>query len=105
MTKYVQEKVETMERPTTVWALVTIAILLVMAYGYFVNSAIVNIVATRSMQSKAAEITSSIGALEAEYFAMKSSLTMDEARSIGLSDPKARVAYVAKSSQSFSINR
>lgn len=105
MTQYVHEKVQTMERPTTVWLLLAIAFLLVAAYGYFVNSAIVNIVSTKGMQAKIAELTSTVGSLEAEYLAAKSSLTMDDARALGLSEAGSQISYVARSAQAFSVNR
>ncbi len=105
MTQYVQEKVAYMERPVTAWALAGMIAALVLSYAYFVNAAIVNIVATKDMQVQISELTSEVGNLEAEYLAAKSALTLDEARSLGFVSSTSDASYITKTSFSLSFNR
>jgi hypothetical protein len=106
MTQYVQQKVAYMERPVTAWALTGMIALVAFSYAYFVNGAIVNIVATKDMQVRISDLTSQVGNLETEYLAAKSSLSMDEAATLGFAPAGTDVAYVAKTSSSaLSFNR
>jgi len=106
MTQYVQEKVAYMERPVTAWVLAGMIAALVFSYAYFVNAAIVNIVATKSMQVEISNLTSEVGNLEAEYLAAKSALSIDEAHVLGLVQPGSNPSYIAKRpSDALSLNR
>lgn len=107
MTQYVQERVASMERPVTVWVLIAMLAGLILSYGYFVNGAIVNIVATKDMQSKIASLTSSVGDLEASYLAAKSSITLDYAHTLGFAEVKSGAStYLAKRpADSLTFNR
>lgn len=98
MTQYVQEKVASMERPVTAWVLVGAAIVFLVLYGYFVNGAIVNIVATRDMQAQIADLTSKVGSLESTYLAAKSSITADYAHALGFDTANVNASYIAKRS-------
>lgn len=105
MTQYVQEKVAYMEKPVTAWVLAGMIAALVLSYAYFVNAAIVNIVATKNMQVQISDLTSEVGNLEAEYLAAKSALTLDEAHSLGFVSSGADTSYIARTSFSLSFNR
>ncbi len=106
MTQYVQQKVAYMERPVTAWALTGIIALVVFSYAYFVNAAIINIVATKDMQVQISDLTSQVGNLETEYLAAKSALSMDEAVTLGFASAGSDVTYVAKTpSSALSFNR
>lgn len=96
MTQYVQEKVAYMERPITSWALVGMIVALVFSYAYFVNGAIVNIVATKDMQVEISDLTSEVGNLEAQYLSAKSALSLDDARTLGFIESRADASYIAK---------
>ncbi len=96
MTQYVQEKVAYMERPITSWALVGMIVALVFSYAYFVNAAIVNIVATKNMQVEISNLTSEVGNLEAQYLAAKSALSIDEAHVLGFVESHSDASYIAK---------
>lgn len=101
MTQYVQQKVASMERPVTVWILIGVAFALLFSYAYFVNGAIMNIVASKDMQAKISVLTSSVGDLESAYLAAKSTVTIEYARSLGFSEAKAgSYSYIAKKSAS-----
>ena len=64
--------------------------LLLVLYGYFLNSAIHNVVNREKAENKVAEISSKIGELEYQYIALKNGITSDLAYSLGfetLSNP------------------
>ncbi len=107
MTQYVQEKVASIENPVTAWALVAIAFVMVGLYGYFINGAIVNIVAARSAQNSIAALTSAVGDLETTYLAARSDLTLEYAHSIGFTEaPVGASSYIAsKPTGSLTFNR
>jgi hypothetical protein len=106
MTQYVREKVAYMERPITAWTLAGIIAMLVFSYAYFVNAAIVNIVATKDMQVEISDLTSEVGNLETEYLAAKSALSIDDAHALGFAQSVSEPVYVAKTpSSALSFNR
>lgn len=106
MTQYVNQKVVAMERPVTAWVLTVAFVVLLGLYGYFVNGTIMNIVATKGMQSKIADLTSTVGDLEASYISAKSSLTLAYAESLGFAPSKTPSVYIAqKTSGTLTFNR
>mgnify|MGYP003559813966 FL=1 len=106
MTQYVTAKVQTIERPVTSWTLLAIIGLLVSVYISFVAGAVSNAIAAKDMQSQISALTSSIGSLESQYIAVKSSITLDEAKAQGYSEPVDSIVYVAKiPAASLSLNR
>jgi hypothetical protein len=96
MTQYVQERVATIERPVTAWALLCLIFGLVCVYAYFVNGAIVNAVLAKEMRTEISSLTSSIGALEAEYLAAKSSVSLESALASGFGASESDTIYIAK---------
>lgn len=106
MTQYVQEKVEKMENPVTAWILVTLVVTLSCVYAYFINGTIQNIVAAKEMRAEITTLTSSVGALEADYLAQKSVLDLPYAHALGFSDGSQSITYIEKKSDvSLSFNR
>ncbi len=106
MTQYVTAKVQTIEKPVTSWTLLAIIGLLVSVYISFVAGAVSNAIAAKDMQSQISALTSSIGTLESQYIAVKSSITLDEAKAQGYSEPVDSIVYVAKiPAASLSLNR
>lgn len=104
MTKYVQEKVERIERPWIAWALVGAVFALLLSYAYFINGAVANMVAAKSLRSDIVALTSKTGSLESEYLAKKSTIDLAYAHSLGLKEASEPV-YVAKKASALSFNR
>lgn len=96
MTQYVQERVERIERPVTAWALLAIIFGLVCIYAYFVNGAIMNAVLAKEMRAEISSLTSSVGSLEAEYLAAKSSVSLESALASGFGESQSDTIYIAK---------
>ncbi|MFA6158144.1 MAG: hypothetical protein WC763_00750 [Candidatus Paceibacterota bacterium] len=95
-----------MERPVTAWVLAGMIAALVFSYAYYVNAAIVNIVATKDMQVQISDLTSQVGNLETQYLAAKSALTIEDAHSLGFAESLTDIAYVSKRpSDALSFNR
>lgn len=107
MTKYVQEKVERLEHPITAWALFALACVLVGVYAYFVAGAIGNAVEARDMRAIASQIASSVSVLESKYIAVKSSIDLEQARSLGFAEPVSDAIYISRSASvaALSLNR
>lgn len=106
MTQYVKEKVEKMEQPITAWILLGLIGTLACAYAFFVSLAIANAVSAKDMASQASFLSASVGELEAEYLAAKSSINLDYAISLGFSESKSDTIYIAKKGASpLSLNR
>ena len=106
MTQYVQEKVATIERPVTAWALLVIIFALICVYAYFVNGAIVNAVLAKEMRTEVSSLTSSVGTLEAQYLAQKSDVSLETALASGFSESGSDTIYIAKrGSAPLSFNR
>lgn len=106
MTQFVTAKVETLEKPITAWALLGIIGVLLSVYVYFVSGAVANVISVKDVQSRIAALSSSIGNLEANYLAAKSSLSLDMALSAGYSEPKEVALYVSKKTAvALSFNR
>jgi hypothetical protein len=106
MTKYVAEKVATMERPVTAWFLCAVIFSLACVYAFFVNLSITNAVAAKETQSQISAIASKVSALESRYIAAKSSVTEADAAALGLSKSSIAAVYIAKvSGESLSFNR
>jgi hypothetical protein len=96
MTQYVQEKVATIERPVTAWTLIAIIFGLVCVYAYFVNGAIMNAVLAKEMRAEVSSLTSSVGTLEAQYLAAKSSVNLETALASGYGESQSDTIYIAK---------
>lgn len=106
MTQYVKAKVENLEKPVTAWVLLGVISVLVCVYVYFVSGAVVNAITAKDMQSQIAVLTSSVGNLESEYLAAKSSLNLTAALASGFIESKTTPLYIAKKSAvSLSFNR
>lgn len=96
MTQYVKENVARIERPVTAWTLLAIIFGLICVYAYFVNGAIVNAVLAKETRAEVSSLTSAIGALEAEYLAAKSSVSLESALASGFSESDSDTIYIAK---------
>ena len=105
MTKYVQERVENMEKPITVWVIIGFMSALVLTYGLLLNATVMNAVSTNQMKKQVEQLTSSVANLESSYLSAKENLTLEYAKSIGFSESSKNIAYVNKSLESFSFNR
>lgn len=96
MTQYVKTKIETIEQPVTAWVFLGMLAFLACAYLYFVNGAVSYIVSAKDTQEMISQLSSSVGSLENEYLAAKSGIDMEYANSIGFSEARMNIAYVAK---------
>jgi hypothetical protein len=105
MTQYVKEKVAKIEQPVTAWILIGVIGALACAYAFFVSMAIANAVSAKEVSAKTAVLTTTVGDLEAEYLAAKSSVDLAYARTLGFEESKSGTIYIAKKGPSLSINK
>lgn len=70
-------------------------ICLVLAYAGLVHASVHNIVAREALLKQNRNKSGEIGALEAQYFSLKNSVTLSVAQELGFSEPVAPV-YISK---------
>jgi hypothetical protein len=69
------------------WSLIMIVVFCLFSYGYLVRGAIVNIVERQNAEQALSEVNSRVLTLEAEYFKVKNSITLDLATDLGFITP------------------
>lgn len=67
------------------------------AYGFFLQEAIVNVVEREKVLSEVVTKSTEVGSLEAKYFTLKNSITLEMARGKGFKDAQVS-AYIQKKS-------
>jgi len=77
--------------------LVALLLVSIFAYLYFVGASILNIIARKEALAKSAQLTTSIGKYEKDYFAISQSITPDAGSQLGLL-PVGKTAYVYRPS-------
>jgi hypothetical protein len=97
MTAYISKQLNTKERPIHLWAILGAIVLLSLLYGYFLNAAIMSVVARESLQQKVSLASSEVGNLEGKLLALERPLTADAVGNYGLAVPK-EVDYVGNES-------
>lgn len=81
------EKVLQLNREKTIfWALLSILVLFVGFYVYFVRTTISNGVALEKLESEASSLSMSLGTKEFEYISKRNSVTLAMAHSLGFRD-------------------
>jgi hypothetical protein len=107
MTKYLDSKVKTGERPIAFTALSSVCFVFVFLYVYFINGAIVATVAHSTAHTGAVALASSMSELESEYFTLSSAVDTDYANTRGFVVPKSNPQYLSLKvgSSNLSFNR
>ena len=82
-------------RKTAFWVLFLAVFACFLAYVYFVNLTIANVVERRSMVSEIRVLSSDISEMEAEYLALSRVITPDVALSMGFHE-SSRVDFVTR---------
>ncbi len=81
-----------------IFAVLVVSILLTAcAYVFLLQKAIINVVQREKISKTAAEISMSVNELEAKYFTLKNTVTLELAHSKGLKDAEV-TAYISKKS-------
>jgi len=93
MTAYISKQLNTKERPIHLWALLGIIAILAFLYAYFLNAAIMSVVARESLQDNISLAGANVGTLENQFLAVERPLTTDAMTNYGLSAPK-NVSYL-----------
>jgi hypothetical protein len=100
------EKVLELHREKTIfWVLISVLVLFVGFYMYFVRTTISNVVARQNLESEASSLSLEIGSKEFEYITKRNAVTLATAYSLGFKDSQnkifvsrnsnARVAYLS----------
>lgn len=97
MTAYISKQLNTKERPQHLWVLLGIIIVLSLLYAYFLNAAIISVVARQSLQNNISLVSSNIGSLETTLLAEERPLTADAVGNSGLAIPQT-VSYLGTQS-------
>lgn len=71
--------------------------LLIVAYSYFLHSAIANVVEREKIVKEIRTVSTAVGELESQYFALKSEIDMDLAHSKGFKDSEISM-FISKKS-------
>lgn len=100
MTKAIQNTISGVNsyREHLFYVFAFLIICLVLAYAGLVHATVHNIVAREAMLKQTRNKSGDIGALEAEYFSLKNSVTLAVAQDLGFSEPVAPV-YISKKAQ------
>ncbi|MDQ5969444.1 MAG: hypothetical protein QG579_601 [Patescibacteria group bacterium] len=87
------------------WALVSVLVLFVGFYMFFVRTTINNVVARQNLESEASTLSLEIGSKEFEYITKRNAVTLTLAYSMGFKDsqektfiarnPSTKVAYLS----------
>ena len=73
----------------TFYILATIALFMLLTYGYFVKQTIFNVVSRQNTVEKIQSISSELAVLESSYMSLSSSLTIEEAYAMGFDEFKS----------------
>lgn len=100
MTKAIQNNIShiMLYREMMFYVLSFSIIALVLTYAGLVHSSVHNIVAREALLKQNRNKSGEIGALEAQYFSLKNSVTLSVAQGLGFSEPTAPV-YISKKAQ------
>jgi len=79
------------------WVLLGVIVVLSILYGYFLNAAIISVIARESLEGNISLVSSNIGTLEGQLLALERPLTTDAVKNFGLSIPK-EVGYLGQNS-------
>lgn len=89
------------------WSLVGILCFSLFSYGYFIQRAIVNIVARQGLERDLALLSSKVANLEADYIKAKNAITLESAQSKGfvaISNQKFVTSSEVKTANGLSVN-
>jgi len=86
-----------------VTTLAGVAMLLAVAYGYFVSSTIFNMVHYRATIEAIARTSTELGILEANYLTLGKSMTIERAYKLGLTDATKATYLVVDTSERGSV--
>ena len=70
------------------WFLIVFLLFSIVAYVYFVNQTVLNIVKREKIENQIMSLNSRIGELEFKYISLKNNISLDYAYSIGFVDVK-----------------
>jgi len=93
MTAYISKQLNTKERPIHLWVLLGIIGVLGLLYAYFLNAAIMSVVARESLQDNISLASANVGTLESQFLAVERPLTSNVMTNYGLTSPK-NVSYL-----------
>jgi len=74
------------ERRTLFWAALSLVLMLVSLYVYFIGSSIVNVLVRKEINQEIAATNSRISDLESQYLAQQNAINLAYARSLGFED-------------------
>ncbi len=97
MTAYISKQLNTKGHPLHLWALIAVIVVLSILYGYFLNAAIISVIARESLESNISMASSNIGSLEEKLLSLEEPLTAGAVVNAGLSIPK-EVSYLGENS-------
>lgn len=93
MTAYISKQLNTKEQPILLWVLLGVIAVLGLFYAYFLNAAIMSVVARESLQDNISLASANVGTLESQFLAVERPLTSNMMANYGLSVPK-NVGYL-----------
>jgi len=65
-----------------------VVVSLILVYLYLVNASVISAVGRKQAQDAASDVATHVADLEAQYFSLSESLTLDEAYVLGFVEPK-----------------
>ncbi len=85
------------------WTLLSILLLSICFYMYFINTTVRNVIATQNIESKISQLNLSISNKEFKYISEKNSINMNLAYSMGFKDASSKIYITEKSTKSVSL--
>jgi len=84
-------KTQTIEysRKIWFWGLLSVLFVLIVLYGYFVNTTILHIVERKSLEKEASFVSASIAEFEADYLEIKRDITPELAYELGFMEAES----------------
>lgn len=75
-------------RQRVFWALVSVISILLLFYGYFTVSAIIDVADRRRMETEVLDMRSDVVTLELQYIAKENGITLEKAHELGFVESK-----------------
>lgn len=98
MTAYISKQLNTKQPPLLLWVLLGFVIFFSLLYAYFLNMAVMSVIARQGLSQNIALVTSDVSGLEGRYTALEDAITPDKAAPLGLSSTPT-ISYVSDNSQ------
>ena len=93
------------DTPAAYWFLVAIIVVSFALYVTFINQTVHNVIKRQALEKHISSLTSEIGDLETQDFALSSEITLDKAHALGFKDVDSATFLARSSAPEVAMNR